>query len=151
VAPPVAAPPPAPVAVAPPPPVPVAKFERITISASKLFSFDSATLRAPMPKLDEVSEALVKNPSVGNIVISGYTDRLGSEAYNQTLSQKRADAVKGYMVNRGVEASRMTATGKGESNPVVNCTDKKQANLIKCLEPNRRVELEEITIERRVP
>ncbi len=54
------------------------------------------------------------------------------------------------MVNRGVAANRMTATGKGESNPVVTCSDKQLAKLIECLEPNRRVEVEQITIERRV-
>ncbi len=139
--------PPAPAAAPAPPP---ARFERITISASKLFSFDSAELRAPMPKLDEVAETLVKYPDAGNIVISGYTDRLGSEAYNQVLSQKRADAVKGYMVNRGVTANRMTAVGKGESNPVATCTDRNMIKLRECLEPNRRVEVEQITIERRV-
>lgn len=103
-----------------------------------------------MPKLDEVAEALVKYPDANNIVISGYTDRLGSEAYNQALSQKRADAVKGYMVNRGVMANRMTAVGKGESNPVATCTDRNMTKLRECLEPNRRVEVEQITIERRV-
>ena len=151
VAPPPAAPPPPPVivVVAPPPPPP-ARFERITLSASKLFDFDSAQLRTPMPKLDEVADALAKFPDAGNIVINGYTDRLGSEAYNQVLSQKRADAVKGYMVNRGVTANRMTATGKGEGNPVVNCTDKNITMLRECLEPNRRVEIEQITIERRI-
>ena len=155
-APPPPPPPPPPVVVeAPPapamaPPPPPARFERITLSASKLFSFDSAELRAPMPKLDEVAEALVKYPDANNIVISGYTDRLGSEAYNQALSQKRADAVKGYMVNRGVMANRMTAVGKGESNPVATCTDRNMTKLRECLEPNRRVEVEQITIERRV-
>ena len=105
---PVPAPMPAPVvAVAPlasapiPAPVVEPKFERITLSANKLFGFDSAELRTPMPKLDEAANALVKFPDAGTIVISGYTDRLGSDVYNQVLSQKRADAVKGYLVKIG--------------------------------------------------
>ncbi len=153
VAPTPAPPPPPVVVVAPPPPAPAAippKFERITLSASKLFNFDSAELRAPMPKLDEAAETLVKFPDAGTIMISGYTDRLGSDAYNQTLSQKRADAVKGYLVNRGVMANRLTAVGKGESNPIATCTEKNVAKLRACLEPNRRVEIDQVTLERRV-
>lgn len=146
---PVVQPPPAP---APPPvPVPAPKFERYTLSASELFAFDSAVLRTPHPKLDEIADVLGKNVDVSNVVITGYTDRLGSDKYNQKLSQQRADVVKGYLVNRGIASSRLSATGKGESNPVVTCTDKKMTALIQCLEPNRRVEVEQIVIERRVP
>jgi OmpA-OmpF porin, OOP family len=153
--------PPAPIAQAPaappPPPPPAApipapapKFERYTLSASELFAFDSATLRTPHPKLDEIADVLSKNSDVTNVMISGYTDRLGTDKYNQKLSQQRADTVKAYLVNRGIASSRLTATGKGESNPLVTCTDKKMAALIQCLEPNRRVEVEQIVIERRV-
>ncbi|MEG2964603.1 MAG: OmpA family protein, partial [Janthinobacterium sp.] len=55
-----------------------------------------------------------------------------------------------YLVSKGVAANRLTAEGKGSTNPVVTCDNKKRADLIKCLEPNRRVEVEQITIERRV-
>jgi OOP family OmpA-OmpF porin len=89
---------------------------------------------------------------VGNVTITGYTDRLGSDKYNQKLSEQRAHAVKQYLVGKGVAAERLNAVGKGEANPLVACDDKKQkrADLIKCLEPNRRVEVEQVTIERRV-
>jgi OmpA-OmpF porin, OOP family len=148
------APPVAQAPVAPPPaaptPAPAPRFERYTLSAKELFAFDSAVLRTPHPKLDEIADALGKNADVTNVMITGYTDRLGTDQYNQKLSQQRADTVKGYLVNRGIASSRLTATGKGESNPVVTCTDKKMSVLIQCLEPNRRVEVEQIVIERRV-
>lgn len=140
-----------PVAVAPAPSsAPPPRFERITLSATELFEFDRADLRMPQTKLDEIATALRTSTQSANITISGYTDRLGSDAYNMKLSQRRADAVKTYLVNKGVAAGRMTAVARGESNPVVVCTNKNRAALIKCLEPNRRVEVEQIVIERRV-
>jgi OOP family OmpA-OmpF porin len=149
-APPVAEPPPPPPAPPAPPPPPPARFEKVTMSATELFSFDSAKLNSNQPKLDDIANVLNNNSSINDVTISGYADRLGSDKYNQKLSERRANAVKDYLVSKGVAANRLTAVGKGESNPVVECTDKKRADLIKCLEPNRRVEVEQITIERRV-
>ena len=134
----------------PPPPPPAPRFEKYTLSATELFAFDSAELRSPQPRLDEVVAALGRNREVNDIDITGYTDRIGSETYNQKLSERRAVAVKTYLVSKGVDASRLKAQGRGEANPVVVCADKKLAALINCLEPNRRVEVEKITIERRV-
>ncbi len=147
----VAAPPPPPPPPAPAPPPPAPRVERYTLSATELFAFDSSQLRMPQKKLDEIAEALGRNSDVSNVVITGYTDRLGTDKYNQALSERRANAVKSYLTNKGISSGRMSAVGKGESNPVVTCTDKKLATLIQCLEPNRRVEVENITIERRVP
>ena len=133
---------------APPPPA-VERLERVTLSATELFAFDEATLRMPQPKLDEIARAMIDNPKIANVTITGYTDRLGTEAYNLKLSQRRAEVVKGYLVTKGVPASRLTAVGRGEANPVVQCQDKDRASLIRCLEPNRRVEVEQITVERK--
>lgn len=140
----IAAAPPAPV----PPPAP--RVEKFTLSATELFAFNSAELRMPQPKLDEIANALSSNSEVNNVVVTGYTDRIGSAKYNQKLSERRAITVKNYLAGKGIDASRLKAEGKGEANPVVVCTDKKRPALIKCLEPNRRVEVEKITIERRV-
>lgn len=126
----------------------VPRFERYRLSARELFAFDRADLAAPQPRLDEIAVALVRNPQITGIMISGYTDRLGSVAYNLTLSQRRADAVKAYLVGKGVAANRLIAVGKGEASPVARCGETAHAALIACLEPNRRVEIEQITIER---
>jgi OOP family OmpA-OmpF porin len=146
-------PPPAPevVAAAPPPPpapAPAPRTEKYVLSATELFAFDSAQLRMPQPKLDEVANALNANRDISNVVIIGYTDRIGSSKYNQKLSERRAITVKNYLTSKGVEANRLKAEGRGEANPVVVCTDKKLPALIKCLEPNRRVEIENINLQR---
>ncbi|MEQ1515933.1 MAG: OmpA family protein [Usitatibacteraceae bacterium] len=142
----VAAPPIPTPAPTPPPP----RFERVTFAATELFEFDRSELRMPQPKLDEIAGALNLNTQLTNITITGHTDRLGSEKYNMALSQRRADAVKGYLTNKGIAASRLATVAKGETVPLVQCTNKNRAELIKCLEPNRRVEVEQIVIERRV-
>lgn len=143
-------PPPPPQPAPPPPPPPPAKFEKVTMSATELFGFDSAKLGPNQPKLDDIANVLNTNPGIDNVVISGYADRLGSDKYNIKLSERRANAVKDYLVGKGVAANRLSAVGKGKANPVVTCNNKKRADLIKCLEPNRRVEVEQITVERRV-
>lgn len=139
----------APVAVPAPVPKPAPpRMEKYTLSATELFAFNSDKLQLPQPKLDEIADALIANSTVTNVMATGYTDRIGSAKYNQTLSLKRADAVKGYLVSKGVNSSRINSQGKGSANPVVTCSDKKMSALIQCLEPNRRVEIDQITIER---
>jgi OmpA-OmpF porin, OOP family len=142
-------PPPAPVVVPPPPPPPVMK--KYTLSASELFAFNSAKLGPNQPKLDEVAATMQANADIASVTIVGYTDRIGSKPYNQKLSEERANSVKVYLQGKGVAANRLTAVGKGEADPVVECKDeKKRAALIKCLEPNRRVEIEPVTFTRQV-
>jgi OOP family OmpA-OmpF porin len=143
-------PPPPPAPVAPPPPPP-ARFEKVTLDVNKTFGFNSATVITPAPQLDEIAAALQADPSITNVDITGYTDRLGSPKYNQKLSERRANAVRDYLVGKGIDGSRLRAVGKGEANPIVtDCHQKKKSDLIACLAPNRRVEVEQITIERRV-
>jgi OOP family OmpA-OmpF porin len=149
---PAAAPAPAPVVEAPQPaPAPApARFEKVTLSATELFAFNSADLSMPQPKLDNIAAALMADPNINDVDVTGYADRLGSAQYNQKLSERRAKAVRSYLVGKGVAENRLRAVGMGEANPVVNCTETNRTALIKCLEPNRRVEVEQITIERRV-
>jgi OOP family OmpA-OmpF porin len=136
-----------------PPPAPAAtpsRLERYTLSATELFEFDKATLRLPQPKLDEIASVLVRDASIDRVTITGYTDRLGSDAYNQRLSVRRADAVKAYLVSKGTAQNRVYTEGKGEKQPVSGdkCKgmgeDRKNAKLIECLQPDRRVEIEVI-------
>ena len=132
------------------PEAPRDRIERITLSATELFDFDKAKLRLPQPDLDAVADAMKRNAQIDKVTIVGHTDRLGTDEYNQKLSQQRADAVKAYLVDKGVAAHRLVAVGKGEKEPIVQCDDKDRAKLIDCLEPNRRVEVEQITVETKV-
>lgn len=124
-----------------------------TLQAETLFDFDKAVLK-PEGKaiLDDFVAKLKDHPEVEVIMATGHTDRIGSDSYNQRLSERRVAAVKKYMVNKGVAADRIDAVGKGESQPVVSCDDvkgKENRNnkaLIKCLAPNRRVEVE-VTVQ----
>ena len=90
--------------------------------------------------------------STYNLVhVTGYTDRIGSEAYNQRLSEQRANAVKAYLVRTdGIDAAKILADGKGKANPITKpgeCGEKRSAATIACLQPDRRVEIEVSAIE----
>jgi OmpA-OmpF porin, OOP family len=145
---PVAKPEPAP--PPPPPPPPVAKPappkpQVITLKSTELFDFNSARLSdQARRRLDtEVIAKLRDMRSVRYINVNGHTDRIGSAQYNQRLSERRAEAVKAYLVSRGVEADKVETYGYGQTLPVKACPDIRQRKeLIECLAPNRRVEVE---------
>lgn len=148
------APAPAPRAAAAPAPAPAApapatrKMERVTLDATELFEFRSAVLRMPQPKLDELADLMNRDPSIGLVKVTGHTDRLGSKAYNDQLSDQRAQSVRNYLLAKGVDGSRIEAVGVGSSEPVKDCPStafSKRADLIECLAPNRRVEVEPVT------
>ncbi|MEX3628642.1 MAG: OmpA family protein [Burkholderia sp.] len=133
---------PAPTPVAPVAP-PAIKSQKITYQAGALFDFDKATLK-PLgkQKLDELA-AKIQGMNVEVVVATGYTDRIGSDKYNDRLSLRRAQAVKSYLVSKGVESSKVYTEGKGKRNPVTTgCNQKNRKQLIACLAPDRRVEVE---------
>jgi OOP family OmpA-OmpF porin len=137
------APPPPPVAVVQPEP-PRMVIQKLTLSTDVLFEFDKAELKdAGKQKLDELADQ-VKGAKVDEIVVVGHADRIGSENYNEKLSQARAQSVKDYLAERGAQTNVITAQGKGESAPVTGDQCKKMAGkkLIECLQPDRRVEIE---------
>lgn len=137
---PAAAPPAAAAPAAPPKPAPVT--EKITFAADTLFEFNKAELKpAGQEMLDELFLRLF-GMKLEVIIATGHTDQIGSDAYNQKLSLRRAEAVKAYLVEKGVEENRVYTEGKGKSEPKVSCNEKTRAALIKCYEPNRRVEIE---------
>lgn len=141
-----AKPAPAPVVEAPKP-VMVAVKEKVTLSAKVLFDFDKAALRADAKnELDPLVNRLKGDANLKSVEVAGHTDYLGSEKYNQALSQKRADAVKNYFVAAGVPAEKVSSVGKGETEAKLTeeCKTKKlkkKADRNACLEGDRRVEL----------
>lgn len=145
-----AAPQPAPQAQPEPAPAPAAAaprgplIQKITLETDVLFGFDKAELRPEgRQKLDEIADGL-KDARVDEIVAIGHTDRIGPESYNEKLSERRAQAVKEYLVQKGVSDQRITIEGKGEQSPVTgqDCSKLKGRKLIQCFEPDRRVEIE---------
>jgi len=127
-----------------------AAFVAITLQAETLFDFDKSVIRADGKKIldDEVVSKMKQYPQVEVVLVTGHADRIGTDAYNQKLSQRRADAVKAYLVGQGVEDKRIETSAKGEAEPVVSCDDVKgkasgkNRKLVECLQPNRRVMVE---------
>lgn len=133
--------PPAPPA-APPAPAPEPISQPIRLSADALFNFDRAELTPQgREQLSGLMGRLKSASQIENILVVGYTDRIGSDRYNMALSQRRAEAVRNYLVANGVPADEVRTEGRGKADPVVQCSNRKRTALIACLAPNRRVEL----------
>ena len=140
---PVPAPPPPPKPRAPEPekpkpapekPKPVA--EKVTFAADVLFDFDKAVIKPEgKSKLDDISNK-TKGVNLEVVIAIGHADSVGSDAYNQRLSVRRAESVKAYLTSKGIAANRVYTEGKGEKQPVAdNKTKEGRAK-------NRRVEIE---------
>jgi OOP family OmpA-OmpF porin len=128
---------PAPAAAAPRPAAPPpAAATKVTYAADAFFDFDKSVLKAEgKAKLDDLV-GKVKGINLEVIIAVGHTDSVGADAYNQKLSVKRADAVKAYLVSKGIEKNRVYTEGKGEKQPVAD------NNTSAGRSKNRRVEIE---------
>jgi outer membrane protein OmpA-like peptidoglycan-associated protein len=128
-------PPPAPAVAEAPPPAPVPVEKKKIVLRGVNFDFDKSDIRPDArPILDEAAETLKEYSAVA-ISVEGHTDAVGTDQYNQGLSVRRAEAVRNYLVERGIDRARMSVEGLGESRPVAtNDTDDGRAQ-------NRRVEL----------
>jgi len=139
-------PPPPPMVAKPEPkPEPPKKPAVTNLASTELFEFNKAVLtQEARAKLDnEVVAKLRDLKDVRFIIVNGHADRLGSPQYNQKLSEKRAEAVRAYLVSKGVDASKVETLGFGKTLPVKSCPDQKdRKGLIECLSPNRRVVVE---------
>jgi OOP family OmpA-OmpF porin len=126
----------APAAPAPAPAAPVPTSEKVTFAADAFFDFDKSTLKPEgKAKLDDLASKL-NNMNLEVIIAVGHTDAIGSDAYNQKLSVRRAEAVKGYLVAKGIDPKRVYTEGKGKKQPIA--TNKTAAGRAQ----NRRVEIE---------
>jgi len=136
------APAPAVVAVAP---TPRQMTERVAFDANVLFDHDKSDLRpAGREKLDQFASN-IRGLESQSIVAIGYADRMGTDSYNQVLSQQRVDTVKAYLVSKGVASNRVQTRARGESQPTTalsDCKDAKNATNIACMQPDRHVFIE---------
>ncbi|MFM5400354.1 porin OmpA [Aeromonas veronii] len=138
----------APVAPAPAPepaPAPVMVEKQFTLSSDVLFDFNKATLK---PEASQALDSLYSQieearPKDGVATVIGHTDRIGSDAYNQKLSEQRAQTVANYLVGKGIPAAKINVEGRGKSSPVTgdSCVSKSKRELIVCLAPDRRVDV----------
>ena len=133
-----APPPPPPPAARPAPapapaPAPEPTEERIVLRGVN-FDFDKADIRPDAAVILDEAASLLSGSS-GNVSVGGHTDSVGADAYNQGLSERRAAAVKDYLVGKGIDSSRLSTTGYGESNPIAS-NDTADGRAL-----NRRVEL----------
>jgi outer membrane protein OmpA-like peptidoglycan-associated protein len=129
-------------------PVPAERIivEKRTLATDALFAFNRHGVEylvwGGKKKLNALATELKTWSALERIQLSGHTDRLGSDRYNQTLSQRRADAIKRYLVKQGIAAERIVTVGQGEAQPIVQCRAQRGVQaLIECLQPNRRVEV----------
>jgi OOP family OmpA-OmpF porin len=114
-----------------------------TLDTRVQFAFDRSDLDGEaVQKLDRMIAAMIASEGVGKILISGHADRIGPEAYNIQLSERRAEAVRDYLVRRIGTKVPIDIVGIGEAMPLVQCPGLVGDTLVGCLAPNRRAEID---------
>lgn len=141
---PVVAPPPAPAPT--PAPAPVTVTKEFNLSSDVLFDFGKSSLKPEgVTALDGLYDQIkAETPKDGTALVVGYTDRIGSDASNQVLSEQRAKTVADYLVGKGIPADKVSTQGRGEAEPVTGTqcdAIKAKKELIACLAPDRRVSI----------
>ena len=119
----------------PPPPPPAPKVERTIILDDVLFDFDKSTIKPEAAQILDRLVAFMNENKDKKVALSGYTDNIGTEAYNLKLSDRRWMSVRDYVAKKGVESGRVSGQGFGESKPIAD--NKTAAGRAK----NRRVEI----------
>ncbi|HEK1692889.1 TPA: type VI secretion system membrane subunit TssM [Pseudomonas putida] len=122
-------------------------IETITLESDTLFAFGRADFQSLEPagqrQLSSIANKLLNTPNVGKIIITGHADQIGDSQSNLQVSRQRAQTIKTYLVGKGLPAELVDAVGEGSNKPLVRCNmQAPRAQLIQCLEPNRRVEIE---------
>jgi OOP family OmpA-OmpF porin len=117
-------------------PAPQSVRQAVVIQADALFDFDKSVVRPDGKKSIDQALAKLNGVDLEMVIATGHTDSIGTEAYNQKLSERRAAAVKDYLVSKGIPASKITTIGKGKTQPVA--TNKTKEGRQK----NRRVDIE---------
>jgi type VI secretion system protein ImpL len=122
-------------------------IETITLESDTLFAFARADFQSlkteGQSQLSAIAGKLLSTPNIGKIIIAGHADQLGDPQGNLQVSKQRAQTIKTYLVGKGVPGELVEAVGEGSTKPLVRCDmQQPRAQLIQCLEPNRRVEIE---------
>ncbi|KWF20847.1 hypothetical protein WT56_29715 [Burkholderia pseudomultivorans] len=131
------------------PPEPVASHsDAVALGTDGLFRFDGATVADMLPagraQIAQVAQAVKRDfPGYREVVVTGYTDRLGTDMHNAALSEARARTVRDMLIEAGIDGGKIRTLGRGAAHPVVACTGIESRDaLVNCLQPNRRVEIE---------
>lgn len=121
----------------------VPDVEEITLFSDVLFAYDSATLSSEgLSELDLAAHVVANKMQLERVVVVGHSDRIGSDRYNDALSKRRAEAVRSYLISKGIGSHLISAEGRGSREPLTECQGSRVTESLKqCLQPNRRVQI----------